>query len=121
MIRNTGSSRKTVRGSDLRDQTLGFGDPTSADKSMGQVKGVWATAKLTGGGAAPVSKEYDVVHGLGMIPTQCELSSVDPPGDAITASPSRKQNWSHSHVHMVVVCTRGTLEGRLATFRVMGG
>lgn len=112
---------RTVAASDLEDRALGAGDPRSPDKSVGKRRGRYASVDLTGGGVGPV-KEYDVGHDLGDTPTMVSLVDYENSGAAvtITARGIRRENWSHSHVHVEVTVIAGTLDGTVARFLVEG-
>jgi hypothetical protein len=122
---NSSQSRKTISVSDLWDKTLGVGNPTSSDKSAGKQNAArLASVDLTGGGSTlGTTKEYDVPHDLGRVPTICALESVENaavPGTSVIASGVRQENWSHSHCHVNVTLVSGSFDGCRANFRVSG-
>lgn len=118
------SSTRSVPASDLSNKALGVGDPTSASKAAGKQNAVLAAVDLTGGGSTlGVTKEYDVAHNLGKVPTICTLESVENaavPGTSIIVSGVRQENWSHSHAHVAVTLISGSLDGCRANFRIQG-
>jgi hypothetical protein len=118
------ASPKTIGFTDLWDKTLGTGDPTSASKAAGKQNARWASMDLTGGGAvAGTVKEYDLPHDLGEIPTSVTLDSIENAavaGTFILANASRRENWSHSHVHVSLTLVSGSFNGCRAHFLVKG-
>lgn len=117
------SRPKTIASSDLWNKALGTGDPTSAKRSVGKQNARWAPVDLTGGGSSPGSREYDIPHDLGSVPTVVELVSYENalvPGTVIVANGVRKENWSHSHAHSMVTLISGSFDGCRAVFKVSG-
>lgn len=115
---------KGLHRSTLEDRSLGVGDPTAPGKAVGKDRAVWAAVDLTGGGAAiGTVKEYDLAHTLKETPTSCVLESCENaavPGTFINANAARKENWSHSHVHVSITLVAGSFDGCVARFRVSG-
>lgn len=117
------NSTRKVPHSDLENKTLGVGDPNSADRSAGKHRAVWSKVNLSGLGAGPVA-EVDVPHTLGVVPKVCELKGYTnhaSAGTFIVASEARRENWSHSHVHMSLRLLSGSFVGCAADFLVSGG
>lgn len=115
----------SVPGSDIQNRALGIGDPLSADRAVGKQNARWSEpVDLTGGGAvAGTVREYDVEHDLGETPSACTLVTYENPnvaGTFIEASEVRRENWSHSHCHVSIRLTAGSLDGCVARFLVRG-
>lgn len=101
-----------------------MGDPTSASKAVGKQRARYASVDLTTGASIAVgaTREYDVLHDLGEVPTLCTLETYERSTGPVTLSAreSRRENWSHAHVHMLVTLLAGSSEGVIARFRVSG-
>lgn len=109
--------------SDLERRTLGIGDPTSASKASGGHNARWASLDVTPVGAAVGAvMELDLPHDLGETPTVVTLESYENASGAVTISARgvRRENWSHSHVHVEVTLLAGSCVGCVAHFRVQG-
>jgi len=121
---NTGKSRKQTQSSDLQDRTLGVGNPTAQSREAGKNKGRHCRVNFVGGGAAiPTSKEFDVQHDLKQVPTGFVVMGVANPsvgGTVIDINPSRQENWSATHIHIMATLLKGSFEGATADLMVLG-